>query len=127
MADRNVLNRWICVASALALLVAVMTSPLRPLGSDGALSRPDCLQRNFATPPTRFATPPTRSASLSLKSVTLRVAPVKAVCSENEEQLSKAKCPAWCPLGPPLSSSLKTLAWAPAALGLTRASQPLRC
>jgi hypothetical protein len=121
MADRNVLTRWICVASALALLVAVMTSPLQPLSSNGGLSRPDCLRRNFALPLSG-------SASVSLKSITLRTVPVKAVRSENEqEKQSRAACPSWCSLGLPPTFSLQSLAWAPPALGLTRASQPLRC
>jgi hypothetical protein len=121
MADRNVLNRWICVASALALLVAVMTSPLHPLSSSGGLSRPDCLRRNFAIPLPR-------STSGPLKSLTLRIAPVKAVRAENEQdKLSRAACPSWCSLVLPPSFSLQALAWAPPALGLTRASQPLRC
>lgn len=123
MADRNVLNRWICIASALALLVAVMTSPLQPLSSNGGLglSRPDCLRRDFAIPLTHSATHP-------LKSLTLRTAPVKAVRSESEEEnLSRAAAPSWNHLGLPPSFSHQAPAWAPADLVPTRASQPLRC
>jgi hypothetical protein len=121
MAARNIVNRWICVASALAVLVAVMTSPIRPLTPGDALFHPNCLRRNFGIPPTR-------SASFSLKSLTQRAAPVKAVRSENEEEKpNRVAYSDGCCLSPPPSSSLKTLAWAPPALGLTPASPPLRC
>src|SRR4051794_10764015 len=101
MADRNFLNRWICIGSVLTVLVAVLTSPLCPLTPQGTLSRPHCLRRNFAIPPTR-------SAYLSPKSLIQRAAPVKAVRSENEEEkLGRAVCPALCSLGPPPASTLK--------------------
>jgi hypothetical protein len=121
MSDRNILNRGICVASALALLVAVMTSPIRSLCPVNACSRLDCLRRNFAIP----ATHPAR---ISLKTVVLRTAPVKAVRSETEEEkLSGTSCPAWCASDLPPSSSPKAPAWAPATFGLAQSSQPLRC
>lgn len=121
MTDRTSLKRWICVASALALLVAVITSPLRALSSSGALARSDGFRRNLAIPPTR-------SASFALKSVTLRTAPVKAVRSETEEEkLSRAACPARYSLGPPAASPLRSPARTPAGFGPPRTSQPLRC
>jgi hypothetical protein len=121
MGGGNILNRWICIASALALLAAVMTSPLQPSIDHNAFSRPGFLRRNFAIPPTR-------SAFLSLKSVSLRAVSVKAVRSENEdEKLSRAARPAWCSLSLPPSPLLSEMPCAPAANGLARASKPLRC
>lgn len=121
MVDRKLYNRWICVASALALLVAVMTSPLRPLRINGASSPPDCLRRNYAIPPTR-------SISLSLKSISPRAASIKAVRSENEEKrLARLACSAWWSLVLSPSPSLKFLPCVPAVLGPTRASLSLRC
>lgn len=121
MADRIVVNRGICVASALALLVAVMIPPLRSSGPHRALSPPDGSRHSSTIPPAR-------SASLSQKSITLRAAPVKAVNAEDEEEkLSRAACPVRCAVGLSPSSPLKTPARASAALGFTRPSQPLRC
>ena len=107
MADRTVLHRWICVASALALLVAVMTSPLRPLSLE---RRP--LPSRLPPPQLRHPTDP--FGLFSLKSLTLRFGPVKAVRSENEEKKPvRAACPAWYSLGLPPSSSLRSLASGP--------------
>jgi hypothetical protein len=121
MTSLNTHKRGICVAAALALLAAVMTSPIRPLASLGALSCPDALQCNLAIPLTQ-------PAHLSLKSVTPRGATINAVRSENEEEeLGRAESPAGCFVCCPLSASLKTPARARAVFGLTQASQPLRC
>ena len=109
-------NRGLCVTSTLALLVAVMTSPVRPLGP---ASRPDCVRLNFSVPPIH-------SPHLFLRSAALRAAPVKAVHTEKKESLSRDVSPAWCSLTPPSSTSLKTTSHPLEGL-LTQASRPLRC
>jgi hypothetical protein len=119
MSKRNVLDRGVCVASALALLLAVMTSPIRPVDTLRTCSPPNCLRRNFAIPPTH-------TARHFLKLATLGASLVKAVRSENEEEkLSRASRPAWYFFGllpSPNASSSKLI-----TPGLIRVSQPLRC
>ncbi len=120
MSSRDVLNRGICVASALALLVAVMTSPIRPSNLARALSRPDCLRRNFAIPPTHS----TRPSAMSIASPSARI---KAVLSEEEEKTGGTTCSACCSSDLPRMPSLKPPAWGPASFGLLQAPRPLRC
>src|SRR5947209_7011292 len=118
MIRRTYLNHGICLTSALALLVAVMTSPLRPLSPSGTSSHLDCLRRNFALP---------SAHTTYLRVKCLRAAPVKAVRSEREdEKLGRTKSPAGCSFPQPLSLSLKTPGSAPGVFPLARTSQPLR-
>jgi hypothetical protein len=123
MADRNLLDRLICVVAALALLVTVLTSPLQSVGSDGILCRSSLPRRHD------FTIPPARAGGFILKSLVMRTTPVKAVASESdEEKLGQASPPSWWTLGLLPSSPLKvpasTFAQTP---GLTRSLQPLRC
>ena len=68
MASGTSLNTCIRVASAVALLMAVVTSPIRPSGSTRSLS-PNYVRRNLALPPT----PPTRLPAVSVSSSLVRV------------------------------------------------------
>lgn len=72
-------NRAICIISALALLVTVVTSPVRSWGPLDLLSPPPILGNSLVVPLVH-------PAHLFLKSVSLRVAPVKAVPSEKDEE-----------------------------------------
>ena len=119
MSSREILKRGICIASALALLLAVMTSPIRPSSAAGGYPRPDCLRRNFAIPPTH-------STRLSVTSVTSLSGRVKALRSESEEEVSRTASPPCSPFDsppPPVSFPLGDLT----AFVLIRSTRPLRC
>lgn len=121
MADRTTFHHAIGITAAAALLVAMITSPMRSSGSPGPLSSPDRVPGHLAFPlihPTHF----------SPKSVALRAAPVKAVPSENDEKkLGRAASAGWCVAGVPSSPSFQSPARALAIIAPSRVSQPLRC
>ena len=83
MHKRNVLNDGVRVASALALLVAMMISPLRPLQTSFSSLRPDPARAHWAGMPRRSASIPAR---LSPTSVRTREVSMKALPSEIEEE-----------------------------------------
>ena len=120
MVKGSILNHGIRAASALALLVAVMTSQIRPSRSTCVPSQPECLRRNFAIPSSHSTRP-------SAASVSPRAVPVKALPSENnEKELSGTIRPVGCSLDLSAHASPKP-ARDLTAFGLDRAPHPLRC
>jgi hypothetical protein len=80
MSKHSLLNNAIRLFAALALIVSVMSSPIRPLlaASRSGTSRPDYLRRNFGIP---------GKAGTSHRPqvpITSRVVQVKALSSEHE-------------------------------------------
>ncbi len=122
MANRLVLNRWIEVTTALALMVAVITSPIRPSRSANYPSDHACLRRNFSLPPAR-STP--QSVTPGISGYASRV---KALPSEDreEEELTWTTRPA-CYLFIFQPSSPPKPARDSASGGPIRAIRPLRC
>lgn len=109
------------VASTLALLVSVMSPPLRGSSSAVGTFRPNHLCCNFAIPQTHLPL-------LRTKLVISRVAPVKAIRSETEgQERDGALSPVPCFVDFPLFSSLQTPTRDLANFGLARAYIPLRC
>ncbi len=84
MGGRSVFNRCMRIASALALLVAVTISPLKPLRSSGYTSRSELARSDFASGPARVAFP----IRVVPNSVTSRTVTVKALHTQNEEEES---------------------------------------
>jgi hypothetical protein len=119
MFSRNLFKHGICVTSALALLVAVMTSPIRPSRSNPGLSYPNYLRRNYSIPPTDS----TRPSPTSITSLQVRV---KALRSEDEKKLVGTTRLARCPFDLPPHPSL-TPPRDLSTVGPLRASHPLRC
>jgi hypothetical protein len=93
MANRTFLNHGIRVVAALALLVAIMSSPIRPLRR-AADSHPDHLRRNVGIP--KGGSTHHRSSA----PVHARVVKVKALHSENERERDGASCRASLSFGP---------------------------
>jgi hypothetical protein len=120
MVNRPLLHHGIRVATAIALLVAVIISPIRPARSVGGSSHPVHLRHNFAGPTTH-------TPRHAVTSVTPRPVRVKALPSENEEEeLSETTWSACCPFDPPPDPSSKP-GQALAAFGPDRVTHPLRC
>jgi len=118
MSNRSVLDHATCIAFALALPVAVMTSPIRPSRSAGGSVRTPYLRRNFALPPTH-------STRLSATLIASPPDRVKTLSSGNEEEQSRTARPAYDSLElppPPSLSPARDLTWVP-----IRATRPLRC
>jgi hypothetical protein len=78
MPKQFVRDRAIRLATALALLAAVMTSPIRPPKASGDGSHVDCLRRNFGIPAKADTTHRLASTAPS------RVVQVKALSSESK-------------------------------------------
>jgi hypothetical protein len=120
MSHQPLLINAIRLASAVALLVSVMTSPIRPAPKAGGGSQHECLRRNFGVP--GKAAPSHRPHVPA----TSRVVQVKAVSSQSK--------PSW--MAPSVRQDAD-LAYPPApsagsaqhstALGIERAIHPLRC
>jgi hypothetical protein len=51
MPERNVMTRGVCIACVVSLLVAVISSPIRPLHSVDKAFHTTSLMRNFSTSP----------------------------------------------------------------------------
>ena len=82
--SRVQLNR-IRIASAAAILLAVMISPIRPAKCANGSVDPECFRRNFG--PSKVI-----PASVSLKQVPSRLIQLKAIsCENDEEKLAGAK------------------------------------
>ncbi len=121
MSNQSRLNCAIRLATALALLAAVVISPLRPairvLATDS--SQVDCLRRNFGMPG-KAGTTHHRPHS----PVTSRVVQVKALSSQHKLDWTSGSVPhridlAYAPsLGPGRHST---------DLGLDHTAHPLRC
>ena len=82
MRDRSVVNGFMSVASAAALLVALTSSPLRPLHSSLRPLLPGYFRCHLAGVPA-YPAFPTRILPISVAS---RFFPVKALPSGNEEE-----------------------------------------
>jgi hypothetical protein len=82
MRKRSVLNQGMRIASAVALLVAMTTSPLRSFHSNSASLRPEATRPHCAGNPARLSFP----ARALPTSATARAFAVKAIPSENEEE-----------------------------------------
>jgi hypothetical protein len=118
MGSRNLSNHGIRVASALALLLAVLTSPIRPPSSDVPPGE-TYLRRNFAllaSHPIRLsattASPPER---------------VKAIRSLKEDDLSGATVLVRPSFGPARPFPCDAIPPAPALGILDPTAYPLRC
>jgi hypothetical protein len=110
----------ICLGCTIVLLVAVMSSPIRPMLS-ASTSSPDCLRRNFAVPTTK-----SKAARVSARPASSDRVRIKALTSENEEELrgmadSTSRLTDLSPTPSPNSAQ------AVAAHGSISAPHPLRC
>jgi hypothetical protein len=110
----------ICVGCTIVLLVAVMSSPIRPTRSDIS-SSPDRLRRNFAVP-----TAKSKSARMSVRPAASARVQIKALPSENEEELRGTADSTTHLTDLPPTPSPKS-AQATAAHGSISAPHPLRC
>ena len=126
MLERVYYRCGICLVCALALLIAVMTSPLLPSRTGSKSFQMICLMRNYNTPPT----PSTRHCFKSTADGNMADTAefVRGVENEKVEE---------CFVGvtglvsflidPPLSTSLKRPAKQTKAFGLMQSSPMLRC
>jgi hypothetical protein len=123
MRNRSVFNLSLRVASAVALLVALTTSPLRPLHSSCSSVRPEFARSDWAGIPGRSSFP----TRLLPTSVTVRPVSVKALPSANEEEeLDGDSQPALRQFD--LCSSVSPISIAKLATdGNTHSFHPLRC
>lgn len=121
MSKRSLLNHIIRIASALALLVAMTSSPLRPFQS--GFLRAESGRSHWAGSPFRSSFP----ARLVPTSVVMRPVLVKALPSESEEkELDGASGPVFYFFD--LSRSLTAHSFRPSATGdKTQSLHPLRC
>src|SRR5262249_40380895 len=108
------------LATAVALLVSVMTSPIRPAPKASGSSQPDCFRRNFGIP--GKATTHHRPHA----PVTSRVVQVKAVSSECKLDWTAPPAGHDADLADSLASSIGAGRHS-SALGIDRAIHPLRC
>ena len=131
MFSRDVLKNGICFIAAAALLLAVMSSPIRPPCPVGEGSPSDCLRRNLAVlrphSARRFVVLPNRSTRLSALSVASPPNQVKAVRSEgDEEEIGRTVSLPCCMLAlPPAPSFPRVGGLAP--FTPAREIRPLRC
>jgi len=120
MVNQNLFHHTLRIASALALVVAMVTSPIQSSWSSGGSSpAPVHLQRNAHLPPTHSTLP-------SSKSLAERQVRVKALPSETEEDLIRVARTASWHLDLPLISA-PTHEWDLASSGPHGAIHPLRC
>jgi hypothetical protein len=121
MAQSRFLNRVIGIASALMLVVAVLSSPIRLPRSHGGHVRPDCLRRNVRLSAKQSC--PARPTASSLGSAPVRV---KAIASESEKDVVKLTCgPGHFLHAPPVLPPI--VRPARFAVELVQAVHPLRC
>lgn len=83
MSNRTCLKNGIHVVSSLALLVAVMTSPIRPALLNPHRSPRDFLRRNFGIPRST-------SSRFDTKSISATPVPFKAFINEGEEEVGES-------------------------------------
>lgn len=116
----KLIDRGLCLCAALALLVAVLTSPMRPSCASGIHARFDCPRRHLGIPPTHSPSSPSKSTALRV--VTL----VKAIRSESQKkEPGRAVCLVRRRWDLPFSPFIKALTLGP--IGSRQALQPLRC
>lgn len=120
MSKHSLLNNAIRLAAALALLVSVMISPIRPLRAARGTgsSHPDYLRRNFGIPG--------KAATHHRPHVPIpsRVVQVKAISSEHEPGWTTDPVYRGADL---LFTSLRRPERDSAPLAIVRSSHPLRC
>ncbi len=119
MSHQSLLPNAIRLISALALLVSVMASPIRPAPTASGGSHPDCLRRNFGIPG--------KAANHHRPHVpaTSRVVQVKALSSQTKLDWTTPPARHGAdPACPPSSLAAGRYASAP---GSDRAIHPLRC
>src|SRR5947209_14578837 len=114
MSSRDILKNGIRVASVLALLAAVLSSPIRPSTVAGRSPHPNFFRRSFALPPTYSNGP-------SGPSITSPSTRIKAVRSQNEEERLDSTTLVRCPSAPPNSPPPQSHPRKPASSGLVRA------
>lgn len=116
MASRTSLTPCVQLASALALLVAVMASPIRPALSGRPATSPPGLRRNFGIPPSRLSALPAVQQGVL----------VRAIASEDNEQPRWAMAPTASAFNlPPVVAGQP--ACEPLAVGHIPLPHPLRC
>ena len=119
MSNRRFDILGIRVATALALLVGVMSSPMRPARTAVGSARPHCLRDNVSLPTSQ-------SWPVSVTSVGSRPFQIKALASEGEEELKAATAPSCDSIDPPPLPSSKPPRDL-TAFDPVRAPYPLRC
>ena len=110
------LRKTVCIMSTVALLAAVISSPIRPL----RMGKPSCaiyLSRHFATPPLRSAVPQTFSAASG-------PVLVKALITETDKELHCGQLTSGHIVTPASSLSISCK---PAVQYDLSTSHPLRC
>lgn len=120
MSERSLVRGLLDLAFAAALLVAVMTSPIRPPVSKTNLSRANYLRRNFGLPPTH-------SSRLFAIRDTSHPATVRILFSETEEESNAAMGPVPGPFLSPSILPFKPAFRDLAGTGPISAPRPLRC
>jgi hypothetical protein len=126
MLERVYYRCGICLVCALALLIAVMTSPLLPSRTGSKSFQMICRMRNYSTPPT----PSTRHCFKSTADGNMADTAEfgREVDNEKEEECFVGVTGSVSFLvGPPLSTSLKWPAKQTKAFGLMQSSPMLRC
>lgn len=88
MSKRSLLNRIIRIASALALLVAMTSSPLRPFHSGSSSLCAECARPHWAGSSGRSSIP----TRILPNSISMRPVSVKAIPCENEEEDLDGAC-----------------------------------
>lgn len=119
MAGRNLVRGCLDIAFAVALLVAVMTSPIRPLVSKPGAPRANYLRRNFGLPP--------NSSRLTAITDMSRPASVGILLSESEEEPNAAISPSPGSFDLPFQQPFKPPARDLASDGQILTPRPLRC
>lgn len=119
MASRTLLSKGVNVAAAIALIVAVLTSPIRHPRRAFLTSPLECLRRNFALPQPHTAPSP----HVPVKA---RVVQIKALPSVSEERLSDGGRLDFYILDPGFSFTIIPVGiqFAPSLTGVIH---PLRC
>ena len=126
MLERVYYRYGICLVCALALLIAVMTSPLLPSRTGSKSFQMICQMRNYSTRPT----PSTRHCFKSTADGNMADTAEfgREVENENDEERSLGVTGLVSFLvGPPISTSLKRPAKQTKAFGLMQSSPMLRC
>jgi hypothetical protein len=120
MSHLPLLKNAIRLATAAALLVSVMISPIRPAPKASGGSRPDCFRRNFGIP--GKATTNHRPHTPA----TARIVQVKAVSSESKlDWMTSPACPdadLACASSPSIGAERYSF-----SLAIDQAIHPLRC
>jgi hypothetical protein len=120
MTNRSLLSLGIHVATALSVVVAVMTSPMRPSRPGRGPSPPNDLRRNFALPLTHS----TQRSVIAKGPESVRVRALSSEERENELEgtIGSARAFLTRHLAPPRRPVRES-----AAVGPVCAAHPLRC